>query len=137
MSERELGRYGSSAAREYSAGPSTVDFSNPMHVMLICRPARNVPYGVSNPNQADRPNRRLPLLSAPEFDAKPFSSSKITFIPPPSSSLPRRPHRDGSDPASDAMRTAEPEALVCPGALAAWLSQSTPMSINPYSVTLL
>ncbi len=60
----------------------------------------------------------------------PLSSVKTAWMPPPRSSAPRRPQREGSVPVTDGMRT---RPLPLP---LAWLTYSMPVSTSPYSVTL-
>jgi hypothetical protein len=119
-----LGMYGSCDANEYSDGPITcVDTAR--IVIVGWRPSVTRPNGPPRPTLAARPQKRPPLFSVPDFSAMPLSRLKKACRPPPSSSDPRRPRRDGTVPVRFGMRVSEaPLAFT-------FVRRSTPTSMIP------
>ncbi len=111
-------------------GPSRSVSSVAQNNMVYCRPKLSWPQlSLDRPTQAWRPNKRPPWLDVPVSVAKPDSSANSVLVPPPRSSVPRRPQRDGTVPLRLGMRT-----TLLP-AVPMWLTYSTPVSTTPYRVT--
>ena len=106
-------------------GPITSVLMVAIYVMFTWRPTVSVPQSPFRPTWAARPNRRLPWPSAPLSMAMPLSSTKNACRPPPRSSAPRNPMRDGKEPVSDGTLVIESPSA---SALVVW---TTPLSTMP------